>query len=234
MGELKMQEMSLPALFEQARNIHTIASESSVDREFISFCETTELVPEEEMETSKQGGANTFADRRAKKERRGRSTKASSLSTPVESGEDDGLDVDGDKEREISKHPCLCHAFDLLEMLNKEEEILSAIKEKQLQDGEKEFSQLVLDERTKKVETWHRDAAARAPYTKTAAPITCATFAQDVIEGRDNVSQAHEHKHKPLIFGPASLVGRNPTTEREKIAAQVFQPHYRLATMSIE
>ncbi|XP_049402819.1 PP2A regulatory subunit TAP46-like [Solanum stenotomum] len=328
MGELKMQEMSLPALFEQARNIHTIASESSVDRdlvkkgcdllrqceemisklglfslnetkddistanlkyilvpyylaeliekiaedgrikvlkasqaklkEFISFCETMELVPEEEMETSKQGGANTFAGRRAKKiarfkcqraaeskllelkerkERRGRSTKASALSTPVESGEDDVLDDDGDEEREAwltTISLALSKAFDLLEMLNKEEEMLSAIKEKQLQDGEKEFSQLVLDERTKKVETWHRDAAARAPYTKPAAPITCATFAQDVIEGRANVSQAHEHKHKPLIFGPASVVGRNPTTEREKIAAQVFQPHYRLATMSIE
>lgn len=269
-----MKEMSLPTLFEQARNIHTIASEISVDRdlvkkgsdllrqceemisklglfslnetkddistanlkyilvpyylaeltekiaedgrikvleasqaklkEFISFCETMELVPEEEMETSKQGGANTFADCRAKK---------AWLTT-------------------ISL--ALSKAFDLLEMLNKEEEMLSAIKEKQLQDGEKEFSQLVLDERTKKVETWHRDAAARAPYTKTAAPITCATFAQDVIEGRAHVSQAHEHKHKPLIFGPASLVGRNPTTEREKLAAQVFQPHYRLATMSIE
>lgn len=96
-----------------------------------------------------------------------------------------------------------------------------------MQDGEKEFSQIVLDERTKKAETWHRDAAARAHYTKPAAPITCATFAQDVIEGRATVSQAHEHKHQPLIFGPASLVGRNPTTEREKIAAQVFQPHYR-------
>ncbi|KAK6772674.1 hypothetical protein RDI58_027912 [Solanum bulbocastanum] len=90
-------------------------------KEFISFCETMELDPEEEMETSKQGGANTFADRRAKKisrfklqraaeskllelkewkEHRGRSTKASSLSTPVESGEDDVLDVDGDKESE--------------------------------------------------------------------------------------------------------------------------------------
>ncbi|KAH0704861.1 hypothetical protein KY289_009937 [Solanum tuberosum] len=299
MGELKMQEKSLPALFEQARNIHTIASESSVDRdlvkkgcellrqceemisklglfslnetiddiitanlkyilEFISFCETMELVPEEEMETSKQGGANTFADRRAKKiarfkrqraaeskllelkerkERRGRSTKASALSTPVESGEDDVLDDDGDEEREAwltTISFALSKAFDLLEMLNKEEEMLFAIKEKQLQDGKKEFSQLVLDEHTKKVETWHRDAAARAPYTKPAAPITCATFAQDVIEGRANVSQAHEHKHKPLIFGPASLVGRNPTTEREKIAAQVFQPHYRLPTMSIE
>ncbi|KAG5569081.1 hypothetical protein H5410_058847 [Solanum commersonii] len=227
-------------------------------KEFISFCETMELVPEEEMETSKQGGANTFADRRAKKiarfkrqraaeskllelkeqkERRGRSTKASALSTPVESREDDVLDDDGDEEREAwltTISLALSKAFDLLEMLNKEEEMLSAITEKQLQDGEKEFSQLVLAERTKKVETWHRDVAARAPYTKTAAPITCATFAQDVIEGRANVSQAHEHKHKPLIFEPASLVGRNPTTEREKIAAQVFQPHYRLPTVSIE
>ncbi|KAH0772413.1 hypothetical protein KY290_009550 [Solanum tuberosum] len=35
MGELKMQEKSLPALFEQARNIHTIASESSVDRDLV-------------------------------------------------------------------------------------------------------------------------------------------------------------------------------------------------------
>lgn len=323
-----MQEMSLPALFEQARNIHTTASESSVDqdlvkkgcellrqceemisklglfslnetkddistanlkyilvpyylaeltekiaederikvvkasqvklKEFISFCETMELVPEEEMETSKQGGASTFADRRAKKiarfkrqraaeskllelkerkERRGRSTKASALSTPVESGDDDVLDDDGEEEREAwltTISLALSKAFDLLEMLNKEEEMLSALKEQQLQYGEKEFSQLVLDERTKKVETWHRDAAARAHYTKPAAPITCATFAQDVIEGRANVSQAHEHKHQPLIFGPASLVGRNPTTEREKIAAQVFQPHYRLPTMSIE
>ncbi|PHT98026.1 PP2A regulatory subunit TAP46 [Capsicum chinense] len=355
MGEVKKQEMSLPVLFEQARNIHTLASNSTVDqdlvkkgcdllrqceemisklglfslnetkddistanlkyilvphylaeltekitengrihvlkasqaklKEFISFCETMELVPEEEMETSKQGGANAFADRRAKKiarfkrqraaeskllelkerkERRGRSTKASALSTPVETGEDDVLDDDGEEEREVMyqyllvqhslivglhlhRHSpfasrawlttisfALSMAFDLLEMLNKEEEMLSAFKEKQLQDGEEEFSQLVLDERTKKVETWHRDAAARAHYTKPAAPITCATFAQDVIEGRANVSQAHEHKHQPLIFGPASLVGRNPTSEREKMAAQVFQPHYRLPTMSIE
>ncbi|XP_009763650.1 PP2A regulatory subunit TAP46-like [Nicotiana sylvestris] len=328
MGELKMQEMSLPALFEKVRKIHSIASESTVDqdvvkkgcellrqceemvtklglfslnetkddistanlkyilvpyylaeltekiaeddrinvlkvsqaklKEFISFCETMELVPEEEIVTSTQGGANSFADRRAKKiarfkrqkaaeskllelkerkERRGRSTKAAALSTPVETGEDDVSDDDGEEEREAwltTISLALSKAFDLLEMLNKEEEMLSAIKERQLQDGEKEFSQIVLDERTKKAETWHRDAAARAHYTKPAAPITCATFAQDVIEGRATVSQAHEHKHQPLIFGPASLIGRNPTTEREKIAAQVFQPHYRLPTMSIE
>lgn len=76
-----------------------------------------------------------------------------------------------------------------------------------------------------KAEAWHRDAAARARYTKPAQPITCATFAQDVIEGRKKASEVHEHK--PMIFGPASLVSRNPTSERERIAAQVFQPHYR-------
>lgn len=89
------------------------------------------------------------------------------------------------------------------------------------------MSQAILDERTKKAEAWHRDAAARSQYINPAMPITCATFAQDVIEGRANVSQVHEHKHQPLIFGPASLVGRNPTTERERMAAQVFQPNYR-------
>lgn len=128
----------------------------------------------------------------------------------------------------------LCKAFDLLEMLKKEEEMLSAIKEKQLQEGDKEVSRAILDERAKRTEAWHRDAAARAQYTKPAPPITCATFAQDVLEGRATVSQVHEHKHQPMIFGPASLVGGRLTNEREIMAAQVFQPSYRLPTMSIE
>ena len=92
-------------------------------KEFISFCETLELVPEEEIETSTQGGANSSVDRRAKKiarfkrqraaesklleikerkERRGRSTKAAALSSPVETEEDDVLDDDGEEEREVS------------------------------------------------------------------------------------------------------------------------------------
>ncbi|KAA8544096.1 hypothetical protein F0562_022108 [Nyssa sinensis] len=92
-------------------------------KEFISFCEAMELVPEEELETYTQGGPNSFADQRAKKiarfkrqraaesklleikerkERRGRSTKASALSTPVEAGEEDELDDDGEEEREAS------------------------------------------------------------------------------------------------------------------------------------
>lgn len=36
-----------------------------------------------------------------RKERRGRSTKASALSTPVEAGEEEVLDDDGEEEREV-------------------------------------------------------------------------------------------------------------------------------------
>ncbi|XP_020105779.1 PP2A regulatory subunit TAP46 isoform X2 [Ananas comosus] len=311
-----MEEWSLPALFEEARRIHSVASDSSVDqetlrkgiealqrcdemvsklglfslnetkddvttanlkyllvpfylgelieklaqedrisilklsqnklKEFISICEALELIPEEELEISGQGGPDTFATRRAKKiarfkrqraaeaklqeikerrERRGRSLRATALSTPIEAGEEDAVDDDGEEERE---------AFDLLDMLRKEEEMLLAVKERESKEGEKEFAREILDERTKKAEAWHQNAATRAPLAKPVEPITCATFAQDVIEGRANISQAHEHKHQPLIFGPASLVGGRLTSERERMAAQVFQPGYRLPTMSIE
>ncbi|KAG1367664.1 PP2A regulatory subunit TAP46 [Cocos nucifera] len=328
MGEWKMEEMPLPALFDQARKIHSMASESSINqetlrkgiealrrcdgmvsklglfssnetkddvstadlkyllvpfylgeltekvaqddriqvikisqdqlKEFISICEALELVPDDELETSGQEGANNFAARRAKKiarfnrqraaeaklqeikerkERRGRSLRAAALSTPFEAGEEDAHDDNGEEERQawlITISLALCKAFDLLDMLKKEEEMLLAVKEKQSKEGEKEFIREILDERTKRAETWHRNAASQAPFLKPADPITCATFAQDVIEGRANTSQAHEHKHPPLIFGPASLVGGRLTSERERMAAQVFQPGHRLPTMSIE
>ncbi|KAJ4850798.1 PP2A regulatory subunit tap46 [Turnera subulata] len=227
-------------------------------KEFISFCEAMELVPQEEMQLSSQGSSNTFADRRAqkiarfrrqraaeaklleikeRKERRGRSTKAAALSSPIEAGDEDLLDDDGEEEREAwltTISLAICKAFDLLEMLKKEEEMLSAVKERQQKEGERAFSQSILDERTKKAEAWHRNAAVRAQYIKPAQPITCATFAQDVLEGRAKVSEFHDHKHQPMTFGPASLVSGSLTTEREKMAAQVFQPFHRLPTMSIE
>lgn len=235
----------------------TKASQAKL-KEFMSFCEAMELVPEEELESSGQGGSNAYVEKRAKKiarfkrqraaeaklleikerkERRGRSTKAASLSTPVEAGEEDMMDEDGEEEREAwltSISLAICKAIDLLESLKKEEEMLTAVKERQSQEGEVEFSEAVLDERTKKAEDWHRGAAARAQYSTPAQPITCATFAQDVLEGRAQVSQPHEHKQQPLIFGPASLVGGNLTTERQRMTAQVFQPGHRLPTMSIE
>ncbi|URE25505.1 PP2A regulatory subunit [Musa troglodytarum] len=216
-------------------------------KEFISICEALELIPEEELERSIQRGANTPANQRAKKkqsckkskkkgETRQRSLRAAALSSPVEVGEEDVLDDDGEEEREAwltTISLSICKAFDLLEMLKKEEEMLVAAKERQSKEGE-DFAREILDERTKRAETWHRNAASRAAFSKPAEPITCATFAQDVIEGRAKLSQAHEHKHQPLIFGPASLVGGRLTSERERMAAQVFQPGYRLPTMSIE
>ncbi|XP_056159610.1 PP2A regulatory subunit TAP46 isoform X2 [Syzygium oleosum] len=274
MGELQMEDMPLPSLFEQSRKIHLAAAESAVDqdavkrgiealrkcedmisklglfsanetkddistsnlkyilvpfylaeltervaaddrvpiikasqeklKEFVSFCEAMELLPKEELETSVHGGSNQMVDRRAR------------------------------KAWLIAISLAICKALDLLEMLKKEEEMLSAIKEKQSKEGQKEFSRAILDERTKTAEAWHRNAATRARYTKPAQPITCATFAQDVLEGRANVSDVHEHKHQPLIFGPASLVNGSLTSERDRMAAQVFQPGHRMPTMSIE
>ncbi|CAN6444765.1 unnamed protein product [Victoria cruziana] len=237
--------------------IQTLMASQGRLKEFISFCEKLELVPEEELETA-EVGADTAVNRRAKKiarfkrqkaaesklqdikerrERRGRSSRATALTTRVDIGEEDELDDDGEEEREAwltTISLALCKAFDLLEMFKKEEEMLAVIKDKQLQEGNTEFTRSFLDERVKKAETWHKQAALRSQFSKPAQPITCATFAQDVLEGRAKASQVHEHKHQPFIFGPASVVGGNLSTERERMTAQVFQPSHRLPTMSIE
>ncbi|KAJ8772014.1 hypothetical protein K2173_027191 [Erythroxylum novogranatense] len=329
MGEWKMEEMPLPGLFDQARKIHLMATESGATdqemvrkgcealdkcedmitklglfsanetkddistcnlkyllvpfylaeltekiqhddriltlkasqaklKEFLSFCEVMKLVPDEQWQSPDQMGSNSFADRRAqkiarfklqkaaeaklleikeRKERRGRSNKAAALSAPIETGEEDVLDEDGEEEREAwlsAISLAIYKAVDLFEMLKREEEMLSMVKEKQLKEGDGEFSKSVLDERSKRAEAWHRDASIRAQYIKPAQPITCATFAQDVLEGRAKASQAHDHKHQPMIFGPASILGGGLIGERERMAAQVFQPGYRLPTMSIE
>ncbi|KAI3951665.1 hypothetical protein MKW92_039303 [Papaver armeniacum] len=328
MGEWKIEEMTLPALFEKARKIYSMDCDSATDQEiirrgcealetcdeminklglfsanetkedvstsnlkyllvpfylvelterlsnrdrlevvktsqaklkkFITFCEAMELVPEEELQISAEEASDTPAAIRAKKigrfrrqraaemklqeikerkERRGRSLRASALCTPVEAGDEDALDDDGEEEREAwltTISLSICKAFDLLEMLKKEEEMLSAVREKQLQNGDGEITREILDERIEMAESWHRNAATRMKSTRPVQPITCATFAQDVVEGRAKVSEAHDHKHQPLIFGPQSLTGGRFTSERERLAAQVFQPGHRLPTMSIE
>ncbi|RZC56497.1 hypothetical protein C5167_015352 [Papaver somniferum] len=328
MGEWKIEEMTLPALFEKARKIYSMDCDSATNQEiikrgcealetcdeminklglfsanetkedvstsnlkyllvpfylvelterlsnrdrleivktsqaklkkFITFCEAMELVPEEELQISAEEASDTPAAIRAKKigrfrrqraaemklqeikerkERRERSLRASALSTPVEAGEEDALDDDGEEEREAwltTISLSICKAFDLLEMLKKEEEMLSAVREKQLQNGDGEITREILDERIEMAELWHRNAATRMKSTRPVQPITCATFAQDVVEGRAKVSEAHDHKHQPLIFGPQSLTGGRFTSERERLAAQVFQPGHRLPTMSIE
>lgn len=97
-----------------------------------------------------------------------------------------------------------------------------------MQEGNNDFAGELLKERAQKAEMWHKTAASRAPFLKPSQPITCATFAQDVIEGRAKASQAHEHKHQqPLIFGPASLIGGKLASDRDRMAAQVFQPGHR-------
>uniref|UniRef100_A0A7N1A0D6 PP2A regulatory subunit TAP46 n=1 Tax=Kalanchoe fedtschenkoi TaxID=63787 RepID=A0A7N1A0D6_KALFE len=243
---------------QQADRILILKESQAKLKEFLSFCDVMELVPKDELEIAEKAGSIPPADRRAKKiarykrqkaaesklleikerkERRGRSSKAAALSTPVEAGEEDELDDYGEEEREAwlcTISLAVCKALDLLEMLKKEEAMLSAVKERQSKVGEEEFSHAILDERAQKAETWHRNAAVRAQYTKPAQPITCATFAQDVLEGRAQVSEAHDHKHQPLIFGPASVIGGRITTERERMAAQIFQPSHRMPTMSIE
>uniref|UniRef100_A0A0E0BF35 PP2A regulatory subunit TAP46 n=1 Tax=Oryza glumipatula TaxID=40148 RepID=A0A0E0BF35_9ORYZ len=174
-------------------------------KEFISICEALELISEDELEISRQKQPDTMANRRAqkvarfkrqkaaetklleikeRKERRRRSLRAAALSAPIEAGEEDAFEDDGEEEREAwlaTISLALCKAFDLLDMLKKEEEMLLAVKERQAKDGNA-FAREMLDERTKRAEAWHHNAANRAPYSKPADPITCATFAQDVIE----------------------------------------------------
>uniref|UniRef100_A0A2P2JPS9 PP2A regulatory subunit TAP46 n=1 Tax=Rhizophora mucronata TaxID=61149 RepID=A0A2P2JPS9_RHIMU len=108
---------------QQGDRIQILKTSQAKLKEFLSFCEAMELVLEEELQTSSQRGTNSFADQRAqkiarfkrqkaaeaklleineRKERRGRSTKAAALSTPVEAGEEDVLDDDGEEEREVT------------------------------------------------------------------------------------------------------------------------------------
>jgi len=90
-------------------------------KEFIALCEVLELIPEDELELSRQKQPDTMANRRAqkvarfkrqkaaetklqeireRKERRGRSLRAAALSAPIETGEEDDLEDDGEEERE--------------------------------------------------------------------------------------------------------------------------------------
>ncbi|KAM7253596.1 hypothetical protein ACFE04_021750 [Oxalis oulophora] len=81
---------------------------------------------------------------------------------------------------------------------------------------QKKFFDTILDDRRNKSETWHRDSAAPTPYAKSTQQITCGTLAQEILEGRAQFSDAHEHNHQPLIFLPQSLIGYRVTSEREK------------------
>ncbi|KAH7283112.1 hypothetical protein KP509_35G061100 [Ceratopteris richardii] len=233
--------------------LRTIKSANLILKVFISSCERLELLPDAEIIAFNQEASITTEKRRATKiarfkrskaaesklqeirerrERRGRSRGAASKGSMVEHGEDHIEDEFEEEEREAWLAQIglsLCKALDLSEMLKLEEELLAVRHE----NGQDATAQAMLDERISKAEAWHKNAAVRAKTSKPAQPITCASFAQDVIEGRASLAQGHDHHHQPL-FGPASLVGNPITSDRQRIAAQVFQPSHRLPTMSIE
>ncbi|MCO5547893.1 hypothetical protein L7F22_001345 [Adiantum nelumboides] len=237
---------------ESSDRVQTIKSGSIYLKVFIASCERLDLLPDAEMSASNQEVPITAERRRATKiarfkhakaaesklqdikerrERRGRSRGAAAKGSMTDHGDDHVEDEFEEEEREAWSAQIalsLCKALDLLEMLKLEEELL-AVRHENTQDGP---TRAMLDERASKAEAWHKGAASRAKVSKPAQPITCATFAQDVIEGRASLGQGHDHHHQPL-FGPASLVG-DITTERQRLTAQVFQPSHRLPTMSIE
>lgn len=234
--------------------LQTLKSASLLLKVFISSCERLELLPDAELSAFNQEASITAERRRATKiarfkrakaaelklqeirerrERRGRSRGAAAIGSVADHGEEHTEDEFEEEEREawLSQIALsLCKALDLLEMLKREEELLAV---KHNKNGEDVTTRAMLDERISKAESWHKGAALKARTSKPAHPITCATFAQDVIEGRASLGQGHDHSHQPL-FGPASLVGNSITTERQRMAAQVFQPSHRLPTMSIE
>ncbi|GJN28362.1 hypothetical protein PR202_gb16473 [Eleusine coracana subsp. coracana] len=104
MTEQTAQEDRVPILKESQDHL----------KEFISICEALELIPQDELELSRQKQPDTAANRRAqkkaaqtklqeikeKKERRVRSLRAAALSAPIEAEEEDVLEDDGEEERE--------------------------------------------------------------------------------------------------------------------------------------
>lgn len=239
---------------ESSDRLQALRLASSYLKVFMSSCERLDLLPDAEFSAFNQEAPVTADARRATKiarfkrakaaesklqelrerrERRGRSRGAAAKGSMADHGDDNIGDEFEDEEREawLSQISLsLCKALDLAEMLKLEEEVLGV---KHSENGQEVLTRSMLDVRTSTAEARHKNAATRAKTWKAAQPITCATFAQDVIEGRASIGQGHEHNHQPL-FGPASLVGDHITTERQKIAAQVFQPSHRLPTMSIE
>lgn len=94
--------------------------------------------------------------------------------------------------------------------------------------GRESFSKEILDERHQRADDWHRQGAVKARTSRPAVPINCATYAQDVIEGRVAIQPSHQHTHgSPMLFGPASVVSGSLATDRERQIAQVFQPSHR-------
>lgn len=225
---------------------------------FIRSCERLELLSESEAQVLTREGQTTPETRRAekvarfrkqraaesklqeikeRKERRRRSMQATAKTTSVEQGEENLPDEDDEEEREawfMQISLALCKSLDLVEMLQREEGMLAAVKTAN-EEGRESFSKEMLDERHQRADDWHRQGAVKARTARPVQPINCATYAQDVIEGRVAIQPTHQHTHgSPMLFGPASVVSGSLSTDRERQIAQVFQPSHSLPSMSIE
>jgi len=225
---------------------------------FIRSCERLELLSESEAQSLAREAPATPDIRRAekvarfrkqraaesklqeireRKERRRRSMQATAKAATVEHGEENLPDEDDEEEREAwftQISLALCKALDLVEMLRREEEMLVAVQAAN-NEGRESFSKEILDERHSRAEDWHRQGVSKAQSSRPAQPINCATYAQDVIEGRVPIQPTHTHTHgAPMLFGPASMVSGSLSTDRERQIAQVFQPSHSLPSMSIE
>ncbi|KAG6482700.1 hypothetical protein ZIOFF_059337 [Zingiber officinale] len=119
MGEWELDEMPLPALFEEASKIRLMdvlrkgilalrrCDEMISKLGLFSSNETKEDVARFNRQRAAEAKLQEIKE---KKERRHRSLRAAALSSPVEVGEDDVLDDDGEEEREPAV-PITCATF---------------------------------------------------------------------------------------------------------------------------
>eukprot|EP00271_Cylindrocystis_brebissonii_P011878 TRINITY_DN29883_c0_g1_i1.p1 TRINITY_DN29883_c0_g1~~TRINITY_DN29883_c0_g1_i1.p1 ORF type:complete len:452 (-),score=124.71 TRINITY_DN29883_c0_g1_i1:249-1604(-) len=129
-------------------------------------------------------------------------------------------------------------ALDSAESLSREDSMLAAAEEVQQSQPEGPLSREALDTRISVAEDFHQRSRQQAQsgfVPKSSEPIMCATFAQDIIEGRANRSLPHVHHGPNLGFGPVSLMGgARPQTHRQRVMSRVFQPSHSLPGMSVE
>lgn len=159
----------------------------------------------------------------------------------VEDGEEEeGGDYEQDERQAqlVEVELAIGQAMDTLDGLLREETMIAAVEEARKTQGENgPLSQSRLDQRHRMAENFHRTAQRNAVNREipVRAPISCATFAQDVIEGRADQSQPHTHRLPTVGFGPVSLMGGpRSQTNRQRLQAQVFQPSHSIPRMSIE
>ncbi|KAL2650186.1 hypothetical protein R1flu_018314 [Riccia fluitans] len=232
-------------------------------RAFIRRCDNYNLVPEGELEALTRDTPGSAELRRMEKvarfkrqraaeaklqeikerrERRRRSTQAAGKTSTLEHGEENLPDEDDEEEREAQFAQLsflLCKAFDQVDVLKKEEDMLVGVQDLQSKKGHDVITRSMLDERHARAELWHKQAAASSNTIIRNPALAAAAYGQDVIEGRAPVIRDIYHdprpqQSKPLLFGPASVLQGSMSTDRERMVAEVFQPSHRLPTMSIE